>query len=134
MKSPQLTIQYYFFRLSYIILFTLYNLYCWFSNTFHSLLKYRLVNIVRRVYLNDQQLISQAISSYKQMPIHIGLVLDSKVLRSQLKKENVVDILSWCVYSGIQYITVHDHEGQLKADFTVYTEELRKTNGTVMFN
>jgi len=60
------------------------------------------------------------------MPIHIGLVLDSKVLRSQLKKENVVDILSWCVYSGIQYITVHDHEGQLKADFTVYTEELRK--------
>jgi undecaprenyl pyrophosphate synthase len=76
--------------------------------------------------VSDYKEITEGVATLRQVPVHIGLVVDSKVIRTGLVKEEIINLLSWCVFGGIQYVTIHDQEGLLKMDIKDLREEVKK--------
>jgi len=70
--------------------------------------------------------IQNGISSLKQVPVHIGLVVDSKTVINSYS--DLIDLMTWCIACRIQNITVHDHEGVLKQNMKVLRKELQIRN------
>lgn len=51
--------------------------------------------------------IQQHLPYLKKLPVHIGIILDS----SDMSLHCVAELVSWCMGTGIHYITLYDIKG-----------------------
>jgi len=78
-----------------------------------------------RVNVNPEE-IQNNIATLKQVPLHIGVVVDSKGIKNSYS--DLVHLLTWCIACRIKTITVHDHEGILKQNIEMLRKEVQIRN------
>ncbi|KAK4883295.1 hypothetical protein RN001_006614 [Aquatica leii] len=98
------------YKTAYVVVHTLYEYFEFFYYTF--LYYYQILLNIYHKYtkIQDRQFIAENVKIIKRIPIHVSIILANE----EPSYNDLAKLVTWCVTSGITYISFYDHKGVLK--------------------